>query len=294
MDLVDLKAFLEPQVGVEEVFLVLQVSGVRREREASHIRELQGSQDPKESEEIQAVLDSRGSLDAPVFLVPLWDQIFLVLWETLASLDLMENMVSKVLQVLLGPLVLVQLRETEGTLVSQDSLVHLVEKESQATPDPKDCPVAQVLKENAVSPASVEVLVLKGFLVTLVSMEAKDQRVYEVLLVGRVFLESQCHCLQQTSGDPMVKWVIQGKMGLQVAPGSLVSLDCLGVQVPKVVQALWENLAGLDLLVYLGLLVTLDLLVSLDLPENKVFLVQSVVPGLLAVLVAVPALDTHW
>lgn len=220
--------------------------------------------------------------------------MFLVLWETLASLDWMENTVSKVLQVPLGPLALVQLRETEETLVSQDSLVHLVGKESQASPDPKDCLVAPVLKESVVSPASVEVLVSKVFLVTLVSLEAKDQRDNEAVLVVREFLESHCRCLRRTSGDPMVKWVILVKMESQVGPESRVSLDYPGVQVPKVVQVLWENLAGLDLLVCLGLSVTLDLLVSPDPLENKVFLVRWVVPGPPAALVAVPASDTRW
>lgn len=294
MDLVGLKASLEPQVGAEEAVLVLQVSRVRRGSEESLSQDLQVSQDLKGREGTQVVLDSQGSLDAPDLLVPLWDLIFLVLWETLASLDLMENTGSKVLQVLPGPLVQVRLRETEETLVSQDSLVHLVEKESLASLGPKDCPGAPVLKESAASPASVEVLVSKVFLGTLVTLETRDQRDYEDRLVVREFLESRCRCRQQTSGDPTVKWAIPVKTGSQVDLENQDSLDCLGVQVPKVVQVVWENLAGPELLVFLGLLVTLDLLVSLDPLENKVFPGLSGVSGLLGASGAAPASDTRW
>lgn len=294
MDLVDLKGSLEPQVGVEEAFLVLQVSRVRRGSEESLSQDLQDSQDLKGREGTQVVLDSQGSLDAPDLLVRLWDLIFLVLWEILVYLDLMENTGSKVLQVLLGPLVRVQLRETEGTLVSQDSLVHPVGKESLASLDPKDCPGAPVLKGSAASPATVEVLVSKVFLVTLVSLEARDQRDFEVLLVVREFLESRYRCRQQTSGDPTVKWVIPVRTGPQVDLETQVSLDCPGVQVPKVDQVLWGNWAGPELLVFLDLLVTLDLLVSQDPLENKVFLGTWGVSGLPGASGAVPASDTRW
>lgn len=79
-----------------------------------------------------------------------------------------------------------------------------------------------------------------------------------------------------------------------MALGNLVSLDYLDVQVLRVVLVLWVNLAGLDLLVYPDPSVTADPPASLDLLENKVPLVQPVVPALLAVSVAVTASATLW
>lgn len=98
---------------------------------------------------------------------------------------------SKVLQVLPGLLVQAQPRETEVTLGSQASLAPLAGKENQASLEAPDFQAAPVSKEDEVRLASAEVLVSRVSPVTLVSMDAKDQRDYEGLLVPRVALESR-------------------------------------------------------------------------------------------------------
>lgn len=57
MALVDLKASLEPQVGVREVAQVPPVLQVLRGREACPIQEVQATPGRREREEIQVVLD---------------------------------------------------------------------------------------------------------------------------------------------------------------------------------------------------------------------------------------------
>lgn len=186
---VDPKVFLEHQVGVQEVAQVLLVFQGRREREASPTQEVQAFPEQREKEEIQVLLDSQGSPVGPDLLVGLWGPIFPDLWETLASLDWMESMVSKVLPVLLVRLVQAQLRETEVTPGSQASQAPLAGKEIQEAPEPLEAPVALDLKENEVRLVSAEVLVSKVLLATLVTMDSKDPREFEDLLVVRVSLE---------------------------------------------------------------------------------------------------------
>lgn len=154
------------------------------------------------------VLDSQASLVGPDFLVRLWDQTFLGLWETPASLDWMENLVSKVLQVLPGLLVQAHPRETEVTLASQASRVPLAGRENQDSLEVLDSLAALVSKENEVTLASAEVLVSRVSLVTLVTLEAKDPKDYKDVLVVRVSLESRCLYHRQTSGDPSETRVI--------------------------------------------------------------------------------------
>lgn len=253
----------------------------------SPTQEVQASLGRREREEYQVVLDSQGSLAGPDLLVRLWGRIFQDLWETPASLDWMESMVSKVLQVVLGHLVQAQPRETEVTLGSQASLAPLAGKENQASLVALDSPAAPVSKEDEVRLASVEVLASRVSPVTLVSMETKEPREFEGVLVVRVSLESCCPCHHETLSDPMEKWVFLVQAEAPVSPESPASLECLDVQVLRVVPVLWVNLAGLDLLVCLEPLVTPDPLVSLDPLENKVPLVQPVVLVPLVVSAAV-------
>lgn len=192
MDLMGLKASLEPQVQVGEVTQVLLVFQDKREREASHIQEVQASLVEKEREEIQVLLDSQGSPDGRDLLVRLWGQIYLDHWESLVFLDWMESMVSKVLQVLLGHLALAQPRETEVMPGSQASLAPPAGKENLDSQEARVFLAVLVLKGNVVRLASVEVLASRVSLVTLVTMEAKDPRDSEVLRGVRVPLESRC------------------------------------------------------------------------------------------------------
>lgn len=240
------------------------------------------------------VLDAQGSLVGPDLLVLLWGRISPDLWETPAFLDWMESMDSKVLQVLPGLLVQAQPRETEVTLGSQASLAPLAGKETQASLEAPDFQAALVSKEDEVRLASVEVLVSRVSPVILVSMEAKDQRDFEGVLVVRVSPVSRCPWCHEITSDPTEKWVIPVQAEATVPLENLVSLEYLDVQVLKVVLVLWANLAGLDLLVCQDPSVMADPLVSLDLLENKVPLVQLDVPAPLAVSAAVTASDTRW
>lgn len=105
------------------------------------------------------------------------------LWETLASLDWMENMVSKVLQVLLVRLVQAQLRETEVTPGSQASPAPLAGKEIPEAPEAPEALEPLVLKGNEVRLVTAEALVSKVLPATLVTMDSKDPRDFEDLLV---------------------------------------------------------------------------------------------------------------
>lgn len=292
MALLDLKASLELQVEVQEVALVPLVFQAQREKEVSPSLEVQDSLDQREREESQVFLDSLGSPVGLDFLVQLLDQTSLDLWETPAFLDWMENMVSKVLQVLPGRLVLEQPRETEVTQVCLDSQAHPAEKESRDSLEAPDSPAALVSKENVVRLASVEVLVSKASLVTLVTLEAKAQRDYEGLLVGRVSLESCCH--QKSSAAPLETRVFPAKVEPLVLQENLVSLACPDVPVLMVVPVESVNLAGPERLVCRDSLVIVDLLASLDPLESKVPLVTSVVPALPAALAAVSVSASLW
>lgn len=240
------------------------------------------------------VLDSKGSLVCPDLLVRLWAQIFLDLWGTPASLDWMESMVFRVLQVLPGLLVQAQPRETEGTLGSQASPARPAGKEIQAAPEAPDFLAVPVSKENEVRPASAEVLASRVSLVTLVTMETKELRDFKGVLVVRGSLESRCRCHRQTSSDPMERWAFPVRSDAPVPPENPDSPECRDVQVQRVVLGLWVNWAGLDHLVCPDLLVTPDPLASPDPPENKVSPVTPVVPALPAASAAVTASATLW
>lgn len=240
------------------------------------------------------VLDSQASLVGPDLLVRLWGRIFPDLWETPASLDWMGSMVSKVLQVHPDHLVQAHPRETEVTLGSQASPAPLAEKEIQASLEAPDFLAALDSKEDEVRLASAEVLVSRVSPVTLVSMETKEPRDYEGVLVVRVSLDSCCLCHRKTSSDPTEKWVFLVQLEAQVSLESPVSLECPDVQVLRVDPVLWVSLAGPDLLVCLDLSVTPDLLVSLDPLESKVPLVQPVVQVPPAAPAAVTASATLW
>lgn len=292
MALLDLKGSLELQVESQEVVLVHPVFQAQREKEVSPTLEVQDSLDQREREESQVFLDSLGSLVGLDFLVRFLDQISLDPWESPAFLDWMENMVSKVLQVLQGHLVLEQPRETEVTQGCQDSQAHPAERENQDSLEAPDSPAALVSKESAVRLASAEVLVSKVSLVTLVTLEAKAQRDYEGLLVGRVSLESCCH--RKSSAAPSETRVSPAKVDPLVLLENLVSLACPDVLVLRVVLVESVNLAQPERLVCLDSSVMVDLLASLDSLESKVPLVTSVVPALLAASAAVTASASLW
>lgn len=292
MALLDLKASLELQVEVQEVALVPLVFQAQREKEVSPSLEVQDSLDQREREGSQVFLDSLGSPVGLDFLVQLLDQTSLDLWETPAFLDWMENMVSKVLQVLPGHLVLEQPRETEVTQVCLDSQAHPAERESRDSLEAPDSPAALVSKESAVRLASAEVLVSKASLVTLVTLEAKVQRDYEGLLVERVSLESCCH--QKSSAAPLETRVSPAKVEPLVLLENLVSLACPDVPVLMVVPVESVNLAGPERLVCRDWLVIVDLLASLDPLESKVPLVTSVVPALPVASAAVSVSASLW
>lgn len=206
----------------------------------------------------------------------------------------MENMGFKVLQVLPGHLVQAQPKETEVTLGSRASLAPPAGRENQEALEAPDSPVVLVSKEYVVRLASAEVLVSRVSLATLVTMEAKEPRDFEGVLVKRVSLESRCLCRRQISSDPLAKWAFLVKGEAPVSPENLVSLECLDVQVLRVVPVLRVSLAGLDLVVCPDLSVTPDPLVSLDPLENKVSPVTPAVPALPAASGAVTASATLW
>lgn len=238
------------------------------------------------------VLDSQGSLAGPDFLVGPWPQTFLDPWETLASLGWMENMVSRVLQVLQDQLAQARLRETEGTLVSQDSQAPPAGKENQDSLEAPDCPAVPVSKEHEVKLVIVEGQVSRVSPVIQVTLEAKDPRGYKGLLVVRVFLESRCH--HPAPLDNSETQVFQVKTEDPVGLESPVSPACPDVQVQRVVRVLWVNWAGLEPLVFPDQSGIPDPLASLDPVENKVFLVQSVFPGIPATSAAVTVSATLW
>lgn len=239
------------------------------------------------------VLDSQGSLVGLDLLVRRWGRIFLDRWETPASLDWMESMVSRVLQVLPGRLVQAQPRETEVTPGSRDSPAPLAGKETRRALEAPDSPAAPVSKESEVRLATAEVPDSRVSLVNLVTMDSKDPRDCKDVPVVRVYQESRCH-RATSSPDPSEKWASLVTAEPPVSPENPVSLDCLDVQVRRVVPVLWVNLAGLDLLVYLGPPVTPDPRVSLDPLENKVFLARSVVPAFPAASAAATASASLW
>lgn len=138
------------------------------------------------------VLDAKGSLVCLDLLVRLSGRIFQDPRETPASLDWMESMVSKVLRVLPGRLVQAQPRETEETLGFRASPAPPEGKESQASPEALASPAAPGSKEDEVRLASAEVQVSRVSPVTLVTMETKEPRDYEGVLVVRVYLHSGC------------------------------------------------------------------------------------------------------
>lgn len=238
-------------------------------------------------------------LDVLVFLVCLdllvwlWGQKFLDLWETPASLDWMESMVSKVLQVLPGHLVQVQPRETEEILVSRAFPGPPAGKENQGSPEVPVSPAVLFSKEDEVRPASVEVLVSRVSPVTLVSMETKEPREHEAVLVVRVSLEPRPLCHRWTTSN-MEKLVFPVQAEVPVDLEKLVSLECPDAQVLRVVLVRWVNLEGLDLLVCPDLSVMADPPVSQDPLENKVPPEQPVVPVLPAASGAVTASATLW
>lgn len=89
-------------------------------------------------------------------------------------------------------------------------------------------------------------------------------------------------------------WEFPVKADFLVPPEGPASLECLDVQVLRVVLALWVNWAGLALLVCPDHLVTPDPLVSLDPVENKVAPVQSVVLVLPAASAAASISASLW
>lgn len=93
------------------------------------------------------VPDAQGSPVFPDPPVPRWDQTFTDLLETQDSLDWMENLVSRVLQVLPVLLVPAQLRETEETLDSQVSQDPPGERETLVFPEAPDSSEAPGSKE---------------------------------------------------------------------------------------------------------------------------------------------------
>lgn len=159
MDFLEQKEFRETQVGAEEDAKVLQVFKVRREREASPTQEVQASQEQRGRGVIQVAPDSQGSQVDQALRVHPWGQMFLDLQETLAFQDLMENMVSKVLQVALGLLALALYKETGVILASQVFLGHLAGRENLVSLEAPDSLAAPVSKVKEVRLASAEVLV---------------------------------------------------------------------------------------------------------------------------------------
>lgn len=96
---------------------------------------------------------------APVCPAPLWAPVFLVLWEILVCLGWTENLVSRAPPVLLAPPARAQLRETEATPDSLDSLEVRVRKESLVTLEVPVFLAAPASKGSEASPATAEVLV---------------------------------------------------------------------------------------------------------------------------------------
>lgn len=214
--------------------------------------------------------------------------------ETPASQDLMESMVSRVLQVLRDQQAQEHLRETEETLDCQVSLVPLVGKEKQDDLEVVDSLVALVLKVKEVRVVSVVVQVSRVSLVTLVIMEIRDQKDSEDHLVVRVFLALLCQGHLQITIENMETWEFLVKVERLVHLESPVSLECLGVQVVRGVLVLLVNWGERALLVFLDWSVNLDLLDSLDPLENKGNPVQPVVLGHPEVSAAATALVTPW
>lgn len=204
----------------------------------------------------------------------------------------MENMVSKVLQVLPGPPVQAQTRETEATLGSQASPAHLARKENQDVPEARDSPATQVTKEREVSLVSAEFPVSRVSLATLVTTEAKDPRASEALKVARVHLALLSH--PETSVCPMATRDHLGPAEFPVISESLASLVYLEDRVPRGVQVLWARWAGWVLLVCLDLLETPDPLVSPEPPENKVCPARPACLARLAAWGAAAASATPW
>lgn len=238
------------------------------------------------------VLDSQGSLVHLDLLVQLWGQMFPDLWETLDSLDWMESMVSKVLQVLPVHLVQARPRETEVTLGSRASQAPPVGKGNQASPEATDSPAAPGSKEHEVRLASAEVLVSRVSPVTLVIMGTKEPRDYEGVPVVKVSLES---CFpREASSDPSEKWVFPVQAETLVLPENPVSRECPDVLVLMAFPVPRGNSAGLDLLVCPEVSVTPDRPVSPDPLENKVPLVQPAAPALPAASAAATASATLW
>ncbi|TKS93214.1 Collagen alpha-2(IV) chain [Collichthys lucidus] len=213
-------------------------------------------------------LDSQGSPVVPALLVRRGCQMFPDNLETPVSLDWMESMVSKVLQVLQGHLVQAQTRETEVIQDSRASQAPPAGKEIQQALEPPDSLAAPVLKENEVSLDTAEVLVSRVTLVSLVTMEAKDPKEFEGVLAAKVSPESCCP--RRISCDPSEMWAFPVIKEVPVPQEDPVCQERPGIQVLKVVPVLWVNLAGLDLLVSLEPTVTQDPLVSLEPLENKV------------------------
>lgn len=103
-------------------------------------------------------LDSMGPRVDPDLPVLYMERALKDLWETLVFLDWTANTVSKVLQVLPGPLVQAHSKETEGILGSQVSLEPLAGKEKQDSLEILDFQAALVSKDCAVRPVSAAVL----------------------------------------------------------------------------------------------------------------------------------------
>lgn len=154
----DLKVFLELQVEVLEVALEPLVFQVQRERGVSPSLEHQASQDQRGKEENQVLLDSKDSRVDLDFLVTQLDQALQDLWEIPVFLDWTANTVSKVLQVLPGPLVQAHSKEIGENLAFQVSQALPVGKENQDSLEVLDLQAAPVSKDCAVRLVSVGVL----------------------------------------------------------------------------------------------------------------------------------------
>lgn len=154
----DLKACPERQVELLAVETVLLVFQAQREREASPSLEYRASLDRRGREETQVVLDSMGpqvDLDLLVLYMELAPKD---LWETLVFPDSTANTVSKVLQVLPGPLVQAHPKETGGILGFQVSQAPLAGKESQDSLEIPGFQAALGSKDCEVRPVSAAVL----------------------------------------------------------------------------------------------------------------------------------------
>lgn len=152
------KAFLELQVGLRGVFPEPLVFPERRESGGSPSLDRRATRDQRGREESQGLLDSRGSRVGPDLLVNYRDQTLQDQWESPVCLGWTANTVSRVLQVLPGPLVQAHPKETGGTLGFQVSQAPLAGKETLDSLEAPDFLGILGSKDCEETPASAAVL----------------------------------------------------------------------------------------------------------------------------------------